>query len=60
MVGRFFEPDDKICLIFSNVNYDQLRELLEYAERWPDEAKYGALQNEFEYADMPQARKWAD
>ena len=30
MVGRFFEPDEKICLIFDNVNYDKLRELPEF------------------------------
>ena len=26
MIGRYFEPDDKICLIFDNVSYDKLRE----------------------------------
>ena len=36
MVGRYFEPDDKICLIYDNVNYDKLRELPEFAIRWPD------------------------
>ena len=30
MVGRFFEPDEKICLIFDNVYYDKLRELPEF------------------------------
>ena len=44
MVGRFFEPDEKICLIFDNVKYDKLRELPEFAE----------------YHDMPEAREWAD
>ena len=44
MVGRFFEPDDKICLIFDNVSYDKLRELPEFAN----------------FNDMPHAREWAD
>ena len=33
MVGRFFEPEDKICLIFENVSYEKLREIPEYAVR---------------------------
>ena len=36
-VGRFFEPDDRICIIIDNVSYDQLRELPEYAQKYPDE-----------------------
>ena len=36
-LGRFFEPDDRICLIFDNASYDQLRELPEYAQKYPDE-----------------------
>ena len=51
MEGRFFEPDDKICLIFDNVSYDKLRELPEYAR---------TIGDELEYADMPRAREWAN
>ena len=36
-VGNFFEPDDRICLIFDNVSYDKLRELPEYAQSYPDD-----------------------
>ena len=61
MVGRFFEPDDKICLIFDNVSYDKLRKLPEYAKRHPDISNtYGSLSNQLEYDDMPRAREWAD
>ena len=56
MIGRFFEPDDKICLIFDNVNYDKLRELPEFGKKH----LRGSLANEFEYHDMPYARPWAD
>ena len=48
MEGRFFEPDEKICIIIDNVNYEKLRELPEFA------AEYGL------YDDIPQARYWAD
>ena len=34
MVGRFFEPDDKICLIFSNEHYNKLRELPKFAHKY--------------------------
>ncbi len=34
---HFFEPDDRICLIFDNVSYDKLRELPEYSQKYPDE-----------------------
>ena len=47
MIGRFFEPDEKICLIFDNVNYAKLREIPEF-------------EDEYDYGDMPQAREWAD
>ena len=60
MVGRFFEPDDKICLIFSNEHYDKLRELPEFAERHDNKATNGSLRNKFHYPNMPRARKWAD
>ena len=33
MVGRFFEPDEKICLIFDNVSYDKLREIPEFSKK---------------------------
>ena len=60
MVGRFFEPDDKICLIFDCVNYDKLRELPEFAKRHLDVDWKGSLRNELEYPDMPRAREWGD
>ena len=59
-VGRFFEPDEKICLIFDNVSFDKLRELPEYAQRYPDDESWGSLRNELQYPDMPKAREWAD
>ena len=46
MVGRYFEPDEKICIIIDNVNYEKLRELPEFDNQL--------------YKDMPQAREWAD
>ena len=60
MVGRFFEPEDRICFIFDNVYYDKLREIPEYQKRWPDKDFMGSLRNEQEFGDMPQARIWAD
>ena len=60
MVGRFFEPDEKICLIFDNVFYDKLRELPEFAKRYRNDDGMGSLRNEFMYPDMPRAREWAD
>ena len=45
MVGRFYEPDDKICLIFSNEHYSKLRELPEFADIYKDDAVYGSLRN---------------
>ena len=60
MIGRFFEPDEKICPIFANVNYDELRELPEFSKRHPDYESYGSLRNEHYYHDMPRAREWAD
>ena len=60
MVGRFFEPDDKLCLIFDNVNYDKLRENSEFTGRFPDIQDEGSLRNELAHADMPRARDWAD
>ena len=57
MEGRFFEPDDKICLIFDNVYYDKLRELPEFAHRFEDDdPRQGTLRNDFVFADMPHAR----
>ena len=53
MEGRFFEPDDKICLIFCNSRYDKLRKLPEFANKQYND-------NELVYADLPRARKWAD
>ena len=60
MTGRFFEPDDKICLIFDNVKYDKLREIPEFSKRHPDKDYMGSLQNELECPDLPRAREWAD
>ena len=36
-VGRFIEPDDRICLIFDKISYDKLRELPEYAQSYADD-----------------------
>ena len=60
MVGRFFEPDDKICLIFDNVYYDKLREIPEFSKSCENIGFNGVLKNEFVYHDMPHARQWAD
>ena len=51
MEGRFFEPDDKICLIFDNVKYDKLRELPEFSKKKLDE--YGEEYDE-DYYDEDQ------
>ena len=53
MEGRFFEPDDKFCIIFDNVSYGKLRELPEFSVKQPHT-------NDLKYSDMPQAREWAD
>ena len=53
MEGRFFEPDNKICLIFCNEHYDKLIELPEFD--WRHE-----YDNVGTYGDMPRAREWAD
>ena len=58
MEGRFFEPDDVICLIFSNEHYDELRKRPQFAKR--HDWSMASLSNELEYADMPRAREWAD
>ena len=42
MEGRFFEPDEKICLIFCNEHYGELRELNEFAQRCPDDEMWGS------------------
>ena len=61
MVGHFFEPDEKICIIFHCEHYDKLRELPEFNKRFGDDGRnYGSLQNELEYRDMLKAREWAD
>ena len=60
MVGRFYEPDEKICIIFDNVNYDKLREIPEFSKRHDNAANLGPLANEFHYHDIPLAREWAD
>ena len=58
MMGRFFEPDEKICLIFDNVHYGKLRQIEEFS--WKHNPKMRSLKNELRYADMPCAREWAD
>ena len=59
MVGRFFEPDEKICLIFDNVHYDTLRERPEFSYKYPE--GYGPYFTNIDmYPDLPQARVWAD
>ena len=47
MVGRYFEPEEKICLIIDTVNYSLLREIPEF-------------DNSNLSADMPRAREWAN
>ena len=37
-----------------------MRELPEFSKRWAEEDRFGTLQNELKYADMPCARKWAN
>ena len=48
MVGRFYEPDEKICLIFDCVRYHKLREIpdlyyrdMPRAREWADEFEEG-------------------
>ena len=62
MIGRFFEPDDKICIIFDNINYDKLRELPEFAIRFDsnENGNFRPIHNELQYGDMPRAREWAN
>ena len=57
MVGRFFGPDEKICLIFHCETYDTLREEPQFAQR---HNIAGFYDNEFEYYDMPRAKEQAD
>ena len=64
MMGRFFEPEDRICIIIDNCNYDELRKIPEFSKkvnRYGDVVErdegYGF---ELKYPDMPRARKWAD
>ena len=52
MIGRYFEPDDKICIIIDNVYYDKLREIPEFNKR--------TYRNLLDFPDMPEAREWAD
>ena len=47
MMGRFFEPDDRLCIIIDNSNYDKLRELPEFGK---------TLSSKPIYFDMPKAR----
>ena len=44
MMHCYYEPDDRLCLIFDNSTYDMLRELPEYATS---------------YEDVPYASEWA-
>ena len=62
MIGRFFEPDDKICIIFDNISYGKLRELPEFAVRFDSSknSNYRPIHNELVYGDMPRAREWAN
>ena len=45
MVGRFYEPDDRICIIIDNVDYANLRLLPEFQERFPDDKDWGSFAN---------------
>ena len=58
MVGHYFKPEEKICLIFDNVNYDKLRRVSEFQNRHDEES--GSLDSKLQYDDMPNARIWAD
>ena len=52
MAGRFFIPDDKICLIFDTANYNELR-------KRPEFAKNDELEGQLMYRDLPEASEWA-
>ena len=56
MVGRYFEPDEKICLIIDNSIYDKLRELDEFNKSWDDDERFGSVRSKPMYGDMPRAR----
>ena len=43
MIGRFYAPDAKICLIFSNEHYEKLRELSDFDCKFNDDAGEGEL-----------------
>ena len=60
MVGRFYEPDDKICLIFDNEHYEKLRELPAFSRRHRNGSSIESLDSPLMYADMPCSREWAD
>ena len=53
MIGRFFKPDEKIFLIFSNEYYDQLREISNFAQSFPDKGEFYSSRDELVYPDMP-------
>ena len=56
MEGQYFEPDEKICIILDNTNYERLRELPEYSKRWEDDpltATDAPEASGFVYGDLP-------
>ena len=54
MEGRFFEPDDKICIIIDNADYGNLRKLEEFNK------SHMFFSNALQFDDMPDTRIWAD
>ena len=52
MSGRFYIPDDRICLIFDTANYSELR-------KRPEFAKNDELEGQLMYRDLPEASEWA-
>ena len=52
MTGRYFKPDDRICLIIDNTDYSSIR--------WTDGRNYFDNLIEFGYSDNWSARDQAD
>ena len=53
MAGKFFMPDDKICLIFDICDYSELR-------KRPEFGKSDELEGNLMYRDLPEAGEWAN
>ena len=52
MSGRFFQPDDRICVIFDTCDYSELR-------RRPEFGMIDELEGQYMYRDLPEASEWA-